>query len=123
MVQAPVDASSVMGGVDTEGLQDVQELARGRYSEGVKEAMPRDYVTMYHPDGTTSIVQLPIIGKTNRAKRVQERQQKIMHYMVNKRRNGQQWWFSSPPPGWAPSPLPYRCPVEGCERAAGCATS
>jgi hypothetical protein len=38
---------------------------------------------------------------------------------MNKKVKGQQWWFASPPPGWVPSSLPYRCPVEGCERTGG----
>lgn len=116
MVQAP-DAASVLGSATATDLSGIDELAQGEYRRSVVEAMPRDYVTMYHPDGTVSTVQLPPLGKNGKNRGV--RQQKILHYVMNKRRNGQQWWFASPPPGWVPSPLPYRCPVAGCTRTGG----
>jgi len=115
MVQAP-DAASVLGeDIDTGG---VQEVAAQRYEHGVAERMPRDFATMYHPDGSTSVILLPPLGKTG--KNVADRRQKILHYIMNKRGpTGEQWWFAKPPPGWVPQPLPYRCPVEGCTRRGG----
>ena len=114
------DAATVLGptaageGLDLDGIQ---QLAASEYKRGVSEAMPRDFVTMYHPDGTSSVVQLPPLGKSGQG--IHDRQQKIIHYIANKRKNGQQWWFASPPEGWKPAELPYRCPVEGCTRAGG----
>lgn len=115
MVQAP-DAASVLGeDIDTAGVQD---LAAQRYDGAVAERMPRDFATMYHPDGTTSVVLLPPLGKTNR--NIADRRQKILHYIMSKRGpKGEQWWFAKPPEGWTPQPLPYRCPVEGCTRRGG----
>jgi len=124
MVQQYADASSLMGDANVD-MQAIQDMARGEYSK-VRESMPRDYVTMYHPDGTTSIVQLPPAGKNGKG--VKDRQQKIMHFVLNKRRSvkqpdGQfktvQWWYPSKPAHWAPDPLPWRCPVQGCMRAGG----
>jgi hypothetical protein len=115
MVMAP-DASTIMGDtqVDSGALDD---LARGEYSKKVGEKMPRDYVMMYHPDGSTSIVQLPPLGKNG--KNLGDRQRKLMHYVLNKRKAGKQWWFASPPPGWVAQETPWRCPVQECTRAGG----
>lgn len=119
MVMAP-DASSIMGGgaaLTEDELGELNRIASGEYRRTVKENLSRDYVTMYHPDGTTSVVQLPPLGKTGKGR--QDRIQKITHYMVNKLKNGQRWWFASPPPGWKPAPTPWRCPVQECTRAGG----
>lgn len=118
MVQAP-DATTVLG--NDADISTIEEMASGEYKRGVKEAMPRDFVMMYHPDGTSSIVQLPPLPVAGRpqGKAKQDRQQKLMHYILNKRKNGKQWWFPSPPEGWEPGPLPYRCPVQFCERTGG----
>lgn len=112
MVMAP-DAVEVMGGAvaNTEGIQD---MARGDYQRAVTEAMPRDYVRMYHPDNTSSIVQLPPLGKNGKG--MKDRQQKIMHYILNKKLRGKQWWFASPPPGWQPKVARYSCFLVGCDR-------
>lgn len=112
MVIAP-DAATVMDGTiaDTTGIQD---MARGDYNKAVHEAMPRDYVRMYHPDNTSSIVQLPPLGKNGKG--IKDRQQKIMHYILNKRVRGKQWWFASPPSGWAPKTPRYSCFLVGCDR-------
>lgn len=115
------DAATVLGPAADADLAGIEDLARGRYKDGVREVMVRDFVTMYHPDGTSSIVQLPPLPADGRpqGKAMQERQQKILHYTMNKRREGKQWWFASPPADWTPAPLPYRCPVQFCARAGG----
>ena len=120
MVQAP-DAATVIGGNADMDLAAIEDLARGEYRRGVQEVMSREFVTMYHPDGTSSIVQLPPLPKDGRpqGKALQERQQKILHYSMHMKKDGKQWWFASPPPDWTPTPLPYRCPVESCTRAGG----
>ena len=120
MVQAP-DAATVIGGNADMDLAAIEDLARGEYRRGVQEVMSREFVTMYHPDGTSSIVQLPPLPKDGRpqGKALQERQQKILHYSMHMKKDGKQRWFASPPPDWNPTPLPYRCPVESCTRAGG----
>ena len=112
MVMAP-DAATVMDGTiaNTDGIQD---MARGDYKKAVHEAMPRDYVRMYHPDGTSSIVQLPPLGKNGKG--VKDRQQKIMHYILNKKVRGKQWWYAAPPEGWQPKVARYSCFLQGCDR-------
>lgn len=111
------DASSVLAGTDVSGIDSI---SRGDYTRAVEERLPRDYVMMYHPDGTSSLVQLPPLPlRGNKAKVVQERQQKILHYVMNKKKNGEQWWFPSKPANWEPSPLPLRCPVTACDRRGG----
>ena len=111
MVMAP-DAAEIMGApADTTGIQN---MAQGDYQRAVEERMPRDYVRMYHPDGTSSIIQLPPIGKNGKG--VGDRQRKIMHYILNKRLRGKQWWFASPPPGWQSKTPRYSCFLVGCDR-------
>ncbi len=112
------DAAALLGvpGNETE-LEGIQELAATEYKRGVSESMPRDFALMYHPDGTSSVIQLPPVGKGGQGLR--DRQQKIIHLITNKRKNGKQWWFASKPEGWTPAELPYRCPVTGCTRAGG----
>jgi hypothetical protein len=125
MVSKYADASTVMGDtqVDTTAIND---LARGEYSRAVNERMPRDYVQMYHPDGSTSVVQLPTLSKGG--KNVGDRQRKLMHYVLNKKASVKQpdgtmkrvqWWYPSPPPGWKAAEMPWRCPVQECTRAGG----
>lgn len=125
MVSQYADASTVMGDtrVDTDAIAD---LARGEYKRAVGEKMPRDYVQMYHPDGSTSIVQLPPLSKNG--KNLGDRQRKLMHYVLNKRglmkqpdgtMKMVQWWYPSPPAGWKPADMPWRCPVQECTRAGG----
>lgn len=112
-MQMVMDAAEIMGGTtaDTAGIQ---EMARGDYQRAIHEAMPRDYVRMYHPDNTSSIVQLPPLGKNGKG--IGDRQRKIMHYILNKRVRGKQWWFASPPEGWAPKTPRYSCFLVGCDR-------
>ena len=125
MVTQYRDASSVMGDTVVDPAA-IDNLARGEYTRAVGERMPRDYVTMYHPDGSTSLVQLPPLSRNG--KNVGDRQRKLMHYVLNKKNfvrkpNGKmgyvQWWYPSPPPGWKPSSAPWRCPVQDCTRAGG----
>lgn len=116
MVTDYKDASEILG-APQDDIAAIADMARGDYHRSVREQMPRDYVRMYHPDGTTSIVQLPPIGKSGKG--LKDRQQKLMHFVLNKKREGKQWWFASPPAGWQPAPLPWRCPVQGCTRAGG----
>jgi hypothetical protein len=112
MVNQVADASSVLGAeTDTTGLT---ELTKGDYSRAVTENLPRDYVRMYHPDNTSSIVQLPPLGKNGKG--AGDRQRKIMHYILNKKIRGQQWWFASPPPGWQEKTPRYSCFLVGCDR-------
>lgn len=119
------DASTVMGASEIDSSA-IDELARGEYKRGVSENMPRDYVTMYHPDGSTSIVQLPPLAKNG--KNLGDRQRKLMHFILNKKRvvrqadgtmKSVQWWYPSPPAGWKPTETPWRCPVQECTRAGG----
>jgi hypothetical protein len=107
-----MDAASVLGEqANTEGLA---ELTGGDYKRAVAENMPRDYVRMYHPDNTSSIVQLPPLGKNGKG--VGDRQRKIMHYILNKKVRGKQWWFAAPPPGWEVKTPRYSCFLVGCDR-------
>lgn len=107
-----MDASSVLGDqADTTGIA---ELTAGDYNRAVAETMPRDYVRMYHPDNTTSIVQLPPLGKNRKG--AGDRQRKIMHYIMNKKVRGKQWWFAAPPPGWQVKTPRYSCFLVGCDR-------
>ena len=110
MVSETLDASALMG-VDTSG---VQELSSGDYAKTVEERLPRDFVRMYHPDGTSSIVQLPPLGKSGKG--AGDRQRKILHYMMNKKVRGKQWWYPAPPPGWTPKTPRYSCFLAGCDR-------
>jgi hypothetical protein len=119
MVQAPTDAAEILGPSAT-GLDPaaVDALAVGEAQQRIQEGLPTDLATMYHPDGTTSTILLPPLGKNGRG--VGDRRQKIMHYIADKKGpSGEQWWFASPPPGWEPQPLPIRCPVTVCDRAGG----
>lgn len=120
-----MDASTLMNDTQMD-MQAIDQMAAGEYRQSVREQMPRDYVQFYHPDGTTSIVQLPPAGKNGRGRK--DRQQKIMHMVMNKRRSVRQpdgtfksvqWWYPSPPAGWEPQPLKWRCPVQECTRAGG----
>ena len=107
-----MDAASVLGDqANTDGLA---ELTGGDYKRAVAENMPRDYVRMYHPDNTSSIVQLPPLGKNGKG--AGDRQRKIMHYILNKKVRGKQWWFAAPPAGWAPKQMRYSCFLVGCDR-------
>lgn len=109
-----MDAASIMGAADDAAVAGINDLAVGEYKRNVQESMPRDYVRMYHPDNTTSIVQLPPIGKNGKG--IKDRQQKIMHYVLNKRKAGKQWWYASPPAGWEPKVARYACFLQGCDR-------
>lgn len=125
MVTQYADASTVMGNTEIDAAA-IDDLARGEYKRAVGEKMPRDYVQMYHPDGSTSIVQLPPLGKNG--KNLGDRQKKLMHYVLNKKAPMKQadghmkmvqWWYPSPPLGWTPAAMPWRCPVQECTRAGG----
>ena len=120
-VIAPPDAQAILGDAGQVDLSGLEDMAKGEFNREVKTRMPRDYVTMYHPDGTSSVIQLPPLPKEGlpQGKVIQERQQKVMHLVLNKKRAGKQWFFASPPPGWKPADLPWRCPVETCTRAGG----
>jgi hypothetical protein len=111
MVSETMDAAAIVGAVDTSGIQ---ELSAGEYAKTVAERLPRDFVRMYHPDGTSSVVQLPPLGKNGKGQG--DRQRKILHYMTNKLVRGKQWWYPSPPPGWTPKTPRYSCFLPGCER-------
>lgn len=115
MVSQITDASTVMGPeVNTGGIQ---ELSAGEYSRAVTERLARDYVRMYHPDGTSSVVQLPPLGKNGKGRG--DRQAKILHYITNKLVRGKQWWYASPdavPGGWKPKTPRYSCFLVGCDR-------
>ncbi len=112
MVSQIIDASSVIGpAADTTGIE---ELTAGDYAKTVTERLPRDFVRMYHPDDTSSIVQLPPLGKNGKGRG--DRQRKILHYITNKLVRGKQWWFASPPAGWQPKTARYACFLEGCGR-------
>jgi len=97
--------------VDTTGIE---ELTAGDYAKTVTERLPRDFVRMYHPDGTSSIVQLPPLGKSGKGRG--DRQRKVLHYITNKLVKGQQWWFASPPLGWTQKTPRYSCFLPGCGR-------
>lgn len=119
MAQEVLDAAQVLGpsaaGIDPSA---VDAMAIGEAQRRIAEGLPTDLATMYHPDGTTSLILLPPLGKNGRG--VGDRRRKIMHYVADKKGpNGEQWWFPSPPPGWEPQPLPIRCPVVNCERTGG----
>ena len=125
MVTQYQDASAIMGDSQVDATA-IGDLAKGEYKKAVGENMPRDYVQMYHPDGSTSIVQLPPLGKNGKG--LGDRQRKLMHYVLNKKApqkqpNGTmkmvQWWYPAPPPGWAAAAAPWRCPVQECTRAGG----
>ncbi len=124
MVSQYADAASVMGNTEVD-VDAIAGLAKGEY-RNVRENMPRDYVQMYHPDGSTSIVQLPPLGKNGKG--LGDRQRKLMHYVLNKKgkvkqANGTwktvQWWYPSPPAGWKATETPWRCPVQECTREGG----
>lgn len=117
MVTEYRDASAILGTSSDTDLGVVADMAKGEYARNVTENLPRDYVQMYHPDGTTSLVQLPPLGRNG--KNIGDRQKKIMHFILNKKREGKQWWYPSPPAGWQPQELKWRCPVQGCTRAGG----
>lgn len=119
------DASTIMGETQVDAGA-IDDIARGEYARNVGENMPRDYVQMYHPDGSTSIVQLPPLGRNGKG--LGDRQRKLMHYVLNKKAPMKQpdgtmkmvqWWYPSPPAGWKPADLPWRCPVQECTRAGG----
>jgi hypothetical protein len=114
-----IDAEEILGGAGAAidpGVVD--EIALGDAQRRIQEGLPTDLALMYHPNGTTSTILLPPLGKNGRG--AGDRRQKIMHYIADKKGpNGEQWWFASPPPGWEPQPLPVRCPVTGCDRAGG----
>ncbi len=119
MVNAPTDAAEILG-TAAEGIDPaaVDAIALAGAQSRVQEGLPTDLATMYHPNGTTSTILLPPLGKNGRG--AGDRRQKIMHYIADKKGpKGEQWWFASPPPGWKPQPLPVRCPVVGCDRAGG----
>lgn len=125
MVTQYADATSVMGNTDIDATA-IGDLAKGEYTRAVGENMPRDYVQMYHPDGSTSIVQLPPLGKNGKG--LGDRQRKLMHYVLNKKGKMKQpdgtmktvqWWYPSPPAGWKSAETPWRCPVQECTRAGG----
>lgn len=107
-----MDAASVLG--EQANTDGIAELTGRDYTRAVAENMPRDYVRMYHPDNTSSIVQLPPLGKNGKGSG--DRQRKIMHYILNKKIRGKQWWFAAPPPGWEPKVARYSCFLVGCDR-------
>lgn len=119
MGQEAIDAAEVLGPIAT-GIDPsaVDAIAIGEAQKRIQEGLPTDLALMYHPNGTTSVILLPPLGKNGRG--VGDRRRKIMHYISDKKGpDGEQWWFPSPPPGWTPQPLPIRCPVTGCTRAGG----
>lgn len=120
MTTATTEASSIMKDADLSGVSEINEVVDQAYKQGVRENMGREYVTMYHPDGTTSLVQLP---PPSRTRGYADARQKLLHYIMNKRGSrGEQWWFASPPSGWTPAELPYRCFVSRCTRTGGFST-
>lgn len=116
------DAADILGRygdrIKEAHTQGVDDIARQVYDKAVQTENANDLCTMYHPNGTTSLVLLPPIGRGGRG--IVSRRKKLMRYIMEKRGpKGEQWWFASPPDGWEPQGTPLRCPVQGCSRAGG----